>query len=473
MPVKKGREYRVLQDFALVPREGEDDAYRVRGTAVVFNTPTCLYEYDGVKYYEVIDRHAFDECDMSDVIFNYNHGGKVVARLRNKTLSLTNTDRGLDMEADLSGTVAGRELYEALYLAIGAQKGASLGLDGEKLPNVINGVDYLALANSGKPTNTAKRVIVVGGGNVAIDVARTAIREGAESVDMYCLESAEEMPAAKDEQLEAQEEGIRFHCGWGPKAILDENGKATGIEFKKCTAVRDASGRFAPQYNESVVETVNAETILLAIGQQIGWGALLDGTKVETDKGGRAKVNLLSYQTSENDVFAGGDVVTGPKFAIDAIAAGKEGAISISRLLRNRHLTDGRNAQYRALETNKVKVDIGSVSTTPRQCAPDVDHVAAIHTFNDMRKGLTEEQIKNEAQRCLHCGQSIVDTDRCIGCGVCTHRCEFDAIHLVRVDDTQSAQNMANWYGRLAGNVVKRGIKIAVNGITGGDKRNS
>ena len=114
MPIKKGREYRVLQDFALVPREGEDDAYRVRGTAVVFNKPTCLYEYDGVKYFEVIDRHAFDECDMSDVIFNYNHGGKVVARLRNKTLTLNTTDHGLDMEADLSGTVAGRELYEEI-----------------------------------------------------------------------------------------------------------------------------------------------------------------------------------------------------------------------------------------------------------------------------------------------------------------------------------------------------------------------
>lgn len=114
MPVKKGREYRALQDFSLVPREGEADAYKVRGTAIVFDTPTCLFEVDGVKYYEVIDRHALDGCDMSDVIFNYNHGGKVVARLRNKTLVLAITDRGLDMEADLSGTAAGRDLYEEI-----------------------------------------------------------------------------------------------------------------------------------------------------------------------------------------------------------------------------------------------------------------------------------------------------------------------------------------------------------------------
>lgn len=114
MPVKKGREYRALQDFSLVPREGEADTYKVRGTAIVFDTPTCLFEVDGVKYYEVIDRHALDGCDLSDVIMNYNHGGKVVARLRNKTLVLTITDRGLDLEADLSGTAAGRDLYEEI-----------------------------------------------------------------------------------------------------------------------------------------------------------------------------------------------------------------------------------------------------------------------------------------------------------------------------------------------------------------------
>ena len=114
MGMKQGREYRAVQDFSLVPRAEEKDEYRVRGTAVVFDTPTVLFEYDGVKYSEVIDRNAFDECDMSDVIFNYNHGGKVVARLRNKTLTLTIDERGLHMEADLGGTQAGRELYEEI-----------------------------------------------------------------------------------------------------------------------------------------------------------------------------------------------------------------------------------------------------------------------------------------------------------------------------------------------------------------------
>lgn len=377
------------------------------------------------------------------------------------------------VEVGKDETIAGLRTkgYEAFYLAIGAQKGAALDLPNEELPNVINGVTYLALANSKKATGIGGRVIVVGGGNVAIDVARTAIREGAESVDMYCLESAEEMPAAKDEQLEAKEEGIRFHCGWGPKEILSENGKATGILFKRCVRVKNSEGRFAPTYDETVTERVPAETVLLAIGQSIDWGGLLDGTKIETDGRGRAKTALMSFQTAEDDVFAGGDVVTGPKFAIDAIAAGKQGAISISRLLRGRHLTDGRNADYCAIEKDNIEVNINKIKLTPRQSAPEVDHAAAVKTFNDLRKGLAEEQIGFEAHRCLHCGESVVDPVRCIGCGVCTRRCEFDAIHLVRVDDTKSAQNMRNWYVRLAGNVVKRGFNIAVSSVTEAGKK--
>ena len=158
--------------------------------------------------------------------------------------------------------------------------------------------------------------------------------------------------------------------------------------------------------------------------------------------------------------------MTGPKFAIDAIAAGKQGAISISRLLRGRNLTDGRNASFESIDTEDVSVRVSRVDTTPRQTAPEVDGKASVKTFKDLREGLTEEQIRREAKRCLHCGQSVVDTDKCIGCGVCTHRCKFDAIHLVRVDDTQSAENMANWYGRLALNLVKRGANIAANAVS-------
>lgn len=357
------------------------------------------------------------------------------------------------------------EGYKAFYLAIGAQGSSSLGLENENLPNIYSGVSYLKDANSGNLHKTSGKVIVVGGGNVAIDVARTAIRSGAEAVDLYCLESKEEMPAAKDEQVEATEEGVVIHNGYGPKEILTDGNLATGIIFKKCTSVRNAEGKFDPQYDENNTVTSDGTTIVLAIGQRIEWNTLLDQTKMSIDKGRRIVVKPLSYQTGEEDVFAGGDVVTGPRFAIEAIASGKQGAISIERYIRGLHLTDGRNGEYEAMKVDDIRLPINSINTTPRQYAPSVDHKHAIETFNDLRSGLTEEQIIKEASRCLHCGRSLVDQDKCIGCGVCTHRCKFDAIHLVRVDDTQFAEDMSHWYGRAVKNFAKRSVNIAVNSI--------
>ncbi len=351
------------------------------------------------------------------------------------------------------------EGYQAFYLAIGAQKGASLGLEGEDLPNVLNGVDFLRNVNLGKEASLSGKVIVVGGGNVAIDVARAAIREGAESVDMYCLESREEMPANLEEQFEAEQEGIVIHAGWGPKEILTEGGKANGIIFKQCTAVRDAQGRFAPTYDESVTEKAEATTVLLAIGQRIDWGDLLEGEAVELLPGNRAKVHEVSFQTGQRDIFIGGDAVTGPRFAIDAIAMGKQGAISISRQLRDLHLTDNRPMAY--MEINKDKIEVGEYDAIPRQKEAEVDFAKARKTFEDLRAGLTEEQIRKETKRCLHCGRSVVDIDKCIGCGVCTKRCDFDAIHLTRVADTTHSINFPVWYGRLASYAVKRMGNIA------------
>ena len=366
---------------------------------------------------------------------------------------------GIEVGKDVSINELRHDGYQAFYLAIGAQKGASLGLEGEELPNVINGVDFLRNINLGKDASLTGKAAVIGGGNVAIDVARAAVREGAEEVHMYCLESREEMPANLEEQYEAEQEGIIFHCGWGPMEIARKDGKACGIKFKKCTSVFDADHKFAPQYDESVTEDVEVTAILLSIGQRIDWGDLLADEEVDLLPGNRVKAHEVSFQTKTIDIFAGGDVVTGPRFAIDAIAMGKQGAISISRMLQDLHLTDNRPMGYR--EINKSTAQVGEYDAIPRQKEAEVDFAKAKKTFEDLRAGLTEEQIRKETKRCLHCGRSVVDIDKCIGCGVCTKRCDFDAIHLVRVADTTPSVNFPVWYGRIASYAVKRLGNIA------------
>jgi len=171
----------------------------------------------------------------------------------------------------------------------------------------------------------------VGGGNVAVDVARTAVRAGGEAVSMFTLEQRNELPAADDEIDEALEESITLNCGWGPKEILTKGGKVSGVVFKKCVSVFDANHRFAPKYDENDTMTVEADFVLAAIGQSVEWGGLLEGTAIETNRNGTAKADSWTYQTGEPDIFVGGDVYSGPKFAIDAIAAGKEGADSLHR----------------------------------------------------------------------------------------------------------------------------------------------
>lgn len=354
--------------------------------------------------------------------------------------------------------------YEAFYLAIGAQKSAALGIPGEELDGVYGGVDFLHEINSGNKPAVGKRCAVIGGGNVAMDVCRSAVRLGAEETYIIYRRSEAEMPADKQEIAEAMSEGVKFRFLNAPAAIEGEDGKvkALRVEIMELGAP-DEKGRRKPE-GTGKFEEIAVDSVIAAIGQTIDWGALDTGA-MEKGKKSTAVVDGIAYQTAEADIFAGGDCVTGPRFAIDAIAAGKQGAISISRLLRGRNLTDGRNASFEAIDTDDVSVRVSCIDTTPRQTAPEVDGKASAKTFKDLREGLTEEQIRREAKRCLHCGQSVVDTDKCIGCGVCTHRCKFDAIHLVRVDDTQSAENMTNWYGRLALNLVKRGASIAANAV--------
>ena len=339
---------------------------------------------------------------------------------------------GVEVGKDVTLDALRAQGYKAFYLAIGCQGGRKAGVPGEDAPNVVTAVDFLHKVNEGEKIALNGKIVVVGGGNVAIDVVRSGLRCGASAADMYCLEAREQMPATPAEIAEAEEDGANVHCGWGPKEILTKNGKAVAVVFKRCVSVYDAEGKFAPTYDENDTVTVECDHVFLSIGQSIQWGGLLEGSQVELGRGGRAVADALTYQTAQPDVFVGGDVYTGPKFAIDAIAAGKEGAVSIHRFVQpNTSMTIGRNRRD-FIQLNKDDLALESYDTTARQTAGMAEDIDYHHSFRDGHLTFTEEQVKKETARCLGCGASVVDPNKCIGCGVCTTKCEFDAIHLFR-----------------------------------------
>ena len=374
---------------------------------------------------------------------------------------------GVEVGKDITIPELRTEGYKAFYVAVGAQGGRLAGVPGEDAVGVQTGVDFLRKINLAEEVEMlpddirlSGRTIVIGGGNVAIDVARTALRAGSESVGMYCLESLAEMPAAADEVAEAREEGIVVWNGWGPKEILADNGKVKGIVLKKCVSVFDGNGRFHPVYDENECITVECENILLSIGQSVEWGELLKDTVVEFNPNGTAKADPVTYQTKEPDIFVGGDVYTGPKFAIDAIAAGKQGCESIHRFVHEGHsLTLGRDLRQ-FVELDKDDVVIEEFDNAKRQI-PGRKAGIAKDSFRDLRSVFTEEQVKAEAARCLGCGATVVDENKCIGCGLCTTKCEFDAIHLSR--DLPEMSTMRKAEDKLKGILpyaLKRAIKI-------------
>ena len=340
---------------------------------------------------------------------------------------------GVEVGKDVTIQQLRDEGYEGFYIAIGAQGGRKLGVEGEDAEGVISGIDFLRDTAFKRNKKLSGNVVVVGGGNVAVDVARTAVRYGADKVTMLCLEQRDEMPAADDEVLEAEEEGIVVECGWGPKEFIAKNGKVQKVVFKKCTSVFDADHKFSPQYDEDDTMTLDADFVLAAIGQSIQWGNLLDGTKVELGRGQTAKADAWTYQTAEPDIFVGGDVFTGPNFAIRAIAAGKEGAESVHRYVWDHSLTIGRMKRDNFHYLDKDNMVINCYDHAVRQ-VPGKEP-AKVKSFSDERLTFTEEQMKIETQRCLSCGAARVDEKICIGCGICTTRCNFDAIHLSREKD--------------------------------------
>lgn len=338
---------------------------------------------------------------------------------------------GVEVGKDITLKQLREEGYKAFYIAIGCQGGRGINVPGEDAEGVMKGVDLLHTVIDDESYQLSGDTVVIGGGNVAIDVSRTAVRCGSSKVTQVSLETRDIMPALPEEIELAESEGILIQGGWGPKEILTENGKVTGIVFKKCTQVKNAEGRFDPQYDENETMTIACSNVILSVGQATIWGDLLEGEDVEF-RGPAPVADKVTFQTSVPDIFVGGDMLYGPRFAIDAIACGKEGAISIHRYVQpHSSLTIGRDPNY-FIELDKEDILVENYDNTGRQTAAIKKNTEGKLTFRDMKETFTEEQVKAETSRCLGCGASIVDPNKCIGCGLCTTKCEFDAIKLTR-----------------------------------------
>jgi len=374
---------------------------------------------------------------------------------------------GVEVGKDITLDQLRADGYAAFYLAIGAQKGRKIGVEGEDYEGVVSGIEFLSRVNQDEKETISGNVVVIGGGNVAIDVARVAVRAGGEKVSMFCLESREQMPALDEEIEVAESEDITINNSWGPKRILGENGKVTGIELMRCISVFDEHGRFAPKYDENDTMAAEADYVLLSVGQSIDWSGILEGSQAALNPNNTIQVDDTTYQTGQPDVFAGGDAVTGPRFAIDAIAAGKQAAISIHRFVQvGQDLLIGRSRrQY--IELDKRAVIIDSFDTTPRQRAAKIDGQEAKKTFRDIRAALTEEQMKKETERCLGCGATVVDEYMCVGCGMCATKCKFGAITLERVYDGKGVEFLGIKKAILP-HVIKRKVKITAKKVLGG-----
>ncbi|RXS76504.1 FAD-dependent oxidoreductase [Blautia faecicola] len=368
---------------------------------------------------------------------------------------------GVEIGKDITIEELREQGYKGFYVAIGCQRGRKPGITGENAKGTYAAVDFLREAGAKESFALEGDVVVVGGGNVAIDAARISSRCVDAKISMFCLEQRENMPASKEEIAEALEESIELNCGWGPKEVLEEDGKVAGVVFKKCIRVLDEQGRFSPEYDEEQTVTIPCKHVIFSVGQAIEWGNMLDNLDLKRRPNGGALANKLTYQTSKPDIFVGGDVYTGPRFAIDAIAAGREGAISLHRYVHeNCTLTIGRNRRdFVELDKNNISVD--SYDTSKRQIPAKADEKAQAATFRDLSHSLTEEQVKAETSRCLSCGASVVDPNKCIGCGVCTTKCVFDAIHLHREIPGASVMRASeDKLKYILPNMVKQSIKV-------------
>ncbi len=337
--------------------------------------------------------------------------------------------------------------FKAVFLAIGAHRSKDLRMEGMELDGVLRGVEFLLNVNLGFRVWLGHRVVVIGGGNVAVDVARTAAREGTDPVAVHttmdvaraarrlgsreihvvCLESREEMPAHGYEVEEAEREGIVFHPSIGPKRVLGVGGKVVGLETLKCTSVFDAEGRFRPQFEQGSESVLTADSIILSVGQTSDLSFLRAEDGVKTTPRGTIEIDQQSLATSAPGIFAGGDVAFGPRLIIDATADGRKAARSIHQYLRG-------NAHWEErirLPIVQLRSSYDSYDATPRQACP-TEPIERRIGFAEVELQFSPEAAAKEGNRCLHCHQNIfLDGERCILCGGCVDVCPYQCIGMI------------------------------------------
>jgi heterodisulfide reductase subunit A-like polyferredoxin len=327
-----------------------------------------------------------------------------------------------------------RDGFAAVFIGVGAQDSVRLPVLGAEAAGVLWGVEYLKAVNStGESPTQGKRVVVIGGGNVAMDVARVARRQGAIQVTLVALESPAELPASPWEVEEARAEGIEILHRWGVKQILSQGGQVTGLELKAVERVFDEQGRFAPTYSEAQTTTRDADVVIMAIGQKANLKFLTAADGIDLTPRGLIAADPDTLATSREGVFAGGDVVTGPWIAIGAVAAGREAAISIDRYLQGQDLKADRQAPFRPIRDgnwNPIPPDQPQVR---RESMPELPRDQWTKSFKERNLGFTEAQAQREAERCINCGA-------CSECMQCVEACKAGAIAHEQTPQTQTVE---------------------------------
>jgi NADPH-dependent glutamate synthase beta subunit-like oxidoreductase len=316
--------------------------------------------------------------------------------------------------------------YSAIFFAIGNQLSSKLELEGVELDGVLWGLDFLRDLNLKRQAKVRDRVVVIGGGNVAIDVALTALRLGAKEVKLACLESREKMPAFEEEMRQAVDEGVGINVSWGPKRILGKGRKVTGIELVRCTRVFDEEGRFNPSFDEQASKTMEADMIILAIGQVPDLSLVPRGIKI-TERG-TIQVDPVTLETNLPGIFAGGDVVAGTSSVVEAVAAGKKASVSIDRYLKGEDLSAGRD-----VKPNRVKhPPKEGIANMVRQQTPLLPVDQRAGNFKEIKMALNLRTVILESQRCMTCGSKAVITypDDCQLCLFCERDCPVKAIYV-------------------------------------------